>query len=136
MVHLTLRYAPYTPSRPGQIVVKVSAVGIDHFDWVLQYQGSILGPHLNNPTLLGCNVARDVLEVGPNVKCSKVGDRVVGSAVCIAREPNSASEGAFQLYTVMRLQMVALVPDHIADKQAPILELGLGTAAYGFFQKE
>ena len=136
VVPLEVGDASYTRPGPGQIVVKNGAVGINPFDWVLQYQGSILAPHLKYPTVLGCDVAGTIVEVGLDVVRFKVGDRVAGSAVCIAKESNSASEGAFQLYTVMRQHMVTLVPDHITDEQAGVLGLGLGTAAYGLFHKD
>ena len=136
VVPLQVGDAPYTRPGPGQIVVKNGAVGINPFDWVLQYQGSILAPHLKYPVVLGCDVAGTVIEVGPEVTRFKVGDRVAGSAVAIAKESNSASEGAFQLYPVMRQHMVAPIPDHVTDEQATILGLGLGTAAYGLFHKD
>lgn len=136
VVPLEVGDASYTRPGPGQIIVKNGAVGINPFDWVLQYQGSVLAPHLKYPTILGCDVAGTIVEVGPNIERFKVGDRVAGSAVCIAKESNSASEGAFQLYTVIRQHMVAPVPDHITDEQAAVLGLGLGTAAYGLFHKD
>ena len=136
LVWLEVGDAPYTRPGPGQIVVKNGAVGINPFDWVLQYQGSILASHLKYPMVLGCDVAGTIVEVGPDVVRFKVGDRVAGSAVAIAKESNSASEGAFQLYTVLRQHMVAPLPDHVTDEQAAVLGLGLGTAAYGLFHKD
>ena len=127
--------APYTPPGPGQVVVKNGAVGINPFDWVLQYQGSILASHLKYPMVLGSDVAGTVVEVGPKVTRFKVGDRVAGSAVSIAKESNSASEGAFQLYTVMREYLVAPIPDHVTDEQAAVVGLGICTSAYGLFHK-
>ena len=136
VLHLEVGDAPYTSPRAGEIVVKNGAIGINPFDWILQYQGSVLAPHLQYPTVLGCDVAGTVVEVSPDVKRFKIGDRVAGSAVCIAKESNNASEGAFQLYSVLRQQMVAPLPDHIANEQAAVLGLGLGTAAYGLFHKD
>ncbi|KAK9350916.1 GroES-like protein [Lipomyces doorenjongii] len=124
----------HTP-RPRQIVVKNGAVGINPFDWVLQYQGAMIASHLKYPMVLGVDVAGTVVEVGPDVTRFKVGDRVAGSAVSAAKESNNAAEGAFQLYTVMRQHMVAPIPDHVTDEQAAVLGLGIGTAAYGLFHK-
>ena len=136
VVPLQVGDAPYTRPGPGQVVVKNGAVGINPFDWILQYQGSILAPHLNYPMVLGCDVAGTIVEVGPDVKRFKVGDRVAGSAVSIATESNNATEGAFQLYSVVRQHMIAPIPDHVSDEQAAVLGLGLGTAAYGLFHKD
>ncbi|KAF7361240.1 GroES-like protein [Mycena sanguinolenta] len=128
--------APYTPPGPGQIVVKNGAVGINPFDWVLQYVGPMMAPHLVYPMVLGTDVAGTVVEVGPGVTRFRVGDRVTGSSVSIAKESGQAAEGGFQLYTVMREYMVAPTPAHVTDEQAAVLGLGLGTAAYGLFHKD
>ncbi|KAK9482739.1 GroES-like protein [Lipomyces starkeyi] len=136
VVPLNVGDAPYTHPGSGQIVVKNGAVGINPFDWVLQYQGAMIASHLKYPMVLGVDVAGTVVEVGPDVTRFKVGDRVAGSAVSAAKESNNAAEGAFQLYTVMRQHMVAPIPDHVTDEQAAVLGLGIGTAAYGLFHKD
>ncbi|KAL9111518.1 MAG: hypothetical protein Q9227_004005 [Pyrenula ochraceoflavens] len=129
--------APYTRPGPGQLVIKNSAIGINPFDWVLQYQSSVLAPHLKYPMILGSDVSGTVVELGPAVTTRfKLGDRVAGCAVSIAKESNNASEGAFQLYTVVREHMVAPLPSHVTDEQAAALGLGIGTAAYGLFHKD
>ncbi|KAJ5730546.1 Polyketide synthase enoylreductase [Penicillium malachiteum] len=125
--------APYTSPGPGQVVVKNSAVAINPFDWVLQYIGPALAGYINYPFIFGTDVAGEVVEVGPDVDRFHVGDRVCGSAAAIAKEVNRPAEGAFQLYTVMRQNMLTPVPPNITDEQACVLGLGLGTAAYGLF---
>ncbi|KAH8704801.1 chaperonin 10-like protein [Talaromyces proteolyticus] len=136
VVPFKISSAPYTRPGPGQIVIKNGAVGINPFDWILQYQASLLASHLTYPMILGIDVAGTVVEVGSGVTRFKVGDRVAGSAVSADKSVNSAAEGAFQLYTVLRQHMVAPVPDHVTDEQAAVLGLGLGTAAYGLFHKD
>ncbi|KAJ6109291.1 chaperonin 10-like protein [Penicillium sp. IBT 16267x] len=136
MVPLKISDAPYTSPGPGQIIVKNGAVGINPFDWVLQYQAALIAAHLKYPMILGVDVAGTVVEVGPDVTRFRIGDRVAGSTVSIAKESNDASEGAFQLYTVLRQHMVAPIPDHITNEQAAVPGLGLGTAAYGLFHKD
>ena len=136
VVPLKISDAPYTPPGPGQIVVKNGAVGINPFDWVLQYQAALIASHLKYPMVLGVDIAGTVVEVGPDVTHFRIGDRVAGSAVSIAKESNDPSEGAFQLYTVVRQHMVTQIPDHITDEQAAVLGLGVGTAAYGLFHRD
>lgn len=67
--------APYTPPGKGQVVIKNGAVGINPFDWSLQYVAGLFAPHLTYPTILGCDCAGTVVEVGPGVTRFKVGDR-------------------------------------------------------------
>lgn len=136
VVPLEIGDAPYTTPDPSQIVIKNGAVGINPFDWVLQYQGALIASHLKYPMVLGCDVAGTIVEVGSAVTRFEVGERVAGSAVAIAKESNNAAEGGFQLYTVLRQHMVAPIPDHVTDEQAAVLGLGFGTAAYGLFHKD
>ncbi|KAL9619497.1 MAG: hypothetical protein Q9160_005860 [Pyrenula sp. 1 TL-2023] len=135
-VPLRVGDAPYTRPGPDQLVVKNRAIGINPFDWVLQLQGSVLAPHLKYPMVLGSDVAGTVVEVGSNVTRFQVGDRVAGSAVSIDKVSNTPSEGAFQLYTVVRQHMVTPVPEHVSDEQAAALGLGICTAGYGLFHKD
>lgn len=135
-VSLKVSDAPYPRPGPGQIVVRNGAVGINPFDWVLQYQGALLAPHLKYPTVLGVDLAGTVVELGPDVTRFKVGDRVAGTAASVAKESNDPAEGAFQLYTVVRQHLVAPVPDHVTDERAAVLGLGIGTAAYGLFHED
>ena len=128
--------APYTRPNSGQVVVKNSAVAINPFDWALQYIGPALAGYIKYPFIFGTDVAGEVVEVGPNVKRFRVGDRVCGSAAAIAKEVNLPAEGAFQLYTVMRQNMLTPIPPGIIDEQACVLGLGLGTAAYGLFHPD
>lgn len=128
--------APYTSPGRGQVVIKTAAVAINPFDWVLQYIGPVLAGHLAYPFILGSDVAGKVVEVGPGVDRFKVGDRVCGIASAIAKEANNPAEGAFQLYTVLRENMISPTPSHVTDEQASVLGLGLGTAAYGLFHPD
>ncbi|KAK9780249.1 putative GroES-like protein [Seiridium cardinale] len=54
----------------------------------------------------------------------------------VAKESNHASEGNFQLYTVMLQNMIAPILDHVTDEQAAVLGLGIGTAAYCLLYKD
>lgn len=128
--------APYTRPSLGQVVIKNTAVAINPFDWVLQYIGPVLAGYIKYPFIFGTDVAGEVVEVGPDVERFRVGDRVCGSAAAIAKEVNRPAEGAFQLYTVMRQNMLTPIPPTITDEQACVLGLGLGTAAYGLFHPD
>ncbi|KAJ5715232.1 chaperonin 10-like protein [Penicillium malachiteum] len=128
--------APYSSPGPGQVTTKNGAVAINPFDWVLQYQSGMLAGHLKYPMVLGTDVAGTVVEVGPGVTRFKVGDRIAGNAVSAAKESNDPAEGAFQLYSVMRENMITKVPEHFSHEQAASLGLGVVTATYGLFHKD
>ncbi|KAL6236949.1 hypothetical protein BDW75DRAFT_229062 [Aspergillus navahoensis] len=114
--------APYTRPGPGQVVVKNGAVAINPFDWVLQFIGPAVAGYIHYPFIFGTDVAGEVVEVGPGVTRFAVGDRICGSSTAVAKEVNDPAEGGFQLYTVLR--------------QACVLGLGLGTAAFGLFHRD
>ncbi|KAJ5719765.1 chaperonin 10-like protein [Penicillium malachiteum] len=128
--------APYSSPGPGQVTTKNGAIAINPFDWVLQYQSGMLAGHLMYPMVLGTDVAGTVVEVGPGVTRFKVGDRIAGNAVSAAKESNNAAEGAFQLYSVMRENMITKVPKHFSHEQAAVLGLGIVTATYGLFHED
>lgn len=87
----TIGDAPYTPPGKGQVVIRNGAVGINPFDWLLQYVAGLFAPHLSYPTVLGTDCAGTVVEVGPGVTRFKVGDRyVVVVSRQLSRDTNNA----------------------------------------------
>ena len=80
-----------TPSpRPGHILIKVLAAGINRLDHYIR-QGSI-APELPFPHILGADAVGEVAEIGEGVTGFKVGDRGKHRAAC--REPGDAANGA------------------------------------------
>jgi NADPH:quinone reductase-like Zn-dependent oxidoreductase len=73
--------APYTSPGEDQIVVRNHAVAIDPLDWIIQVDGNLAYRWLKYPTVLGSDVAGEVVEVGRAVTRFRVGDRVLGHAV-------------------------------------------------------
>ena len=133
---LEVKPAPYTPPRPNEIVVRNRAVAVNPIDWILQVVGSVIYPWIKYPFILGTDLAGEVAEVGSAVTRFQVGDRVLGHAVGSAKTHNSATEGAFQTYTVVLAHMTAPIPSALPYESAVVLPLGLSTAACGLFQKD
>ncbi|KAJ5920133.1 hypothetical protein N7516_010991 [Penicillium verrucosum] len=100
------------------------------------YIAPALAGYIKHPLIFSTDVAGEVVEVGPGVQRFRLGDRVCGSAAAIAKEVNRPAEGAFQLYTVTRQNILTPIPPSITDEPACVLGLGLGTAAYGLFHPD
>ncbi len=121
----------WTPGA-GEIVIRNAAVAINPVDHILQDQA--IFDRITYPAILGSDVAGEVVAVGEGVTRFKPGDRVLGQGVMMAT--NRPCEGAFQLLTVVRENMAALIPDGMSFTDAAVLPLGLGTAACGLFEAD
>ncbi len=128
--------APYTAPGDDQIVVRNRAVAINPLDWIIQVEGSLTYGWLNYPTVLGSDVAGEVVEVGKAVTRFRVGDRVLAHAVGVDKDTNRAAEGAFQEYTVVLERMAAPIPDAMPFQDAAVLPLAVSTASCGLFQED
>ncbi|KAL1966216.1 hypothetical protein VTN77DRAFT_4768 [Rasamsonia byssochlamydoides] len=88
----------------------------------------------NYPTILGQDVAGEIVEVGSAVSRFSVGDRVLGYGTNLRSKQDSSS--AFQLYTVVPEHIVSPIPSSLSYEAAAVLPLGVSTAAVGLFQKD
>ena len=104
---LAVGSAPYTPPRENEIVVENHAVAINPIDWITQSIGDFIFPYIKYPSVLGSDLAGEVVEIGTAVTRFKVGDRVLGHAVGADPQRNRAAEGAFQTHTVVLEHMAA-----------------------------
>lgn len=132
---LEVRDAPYPSAGADKIVVKNGAVAINPIDWLIQSRGDIMFTHLAYPFVLGSDVAGEVVEVGRNVTRFKVGDRVLGFTRGSDQKINDPAEGGFQLYTLLRPNMVSNIPDELLYESAAVVPLGIATAAAGLFEE-
>ncbi len=133
---LEVKSAPYTHPRAGEIVIKNHAVAINPLDWIIQTAGNIVYSWVKYPSILGSDLAGEVIEVGKGVTRFSVGDRVLAHVVGTDRKRNSPAEGSFQEYTVVLAHMAAPIPDTLSYEKATVLPLALSTAACGLFQKD
>ena len=120
----------YTPEAK-EILVKNHAIAVNPVDGSLQAKA--WWP-MEYPTILGHDVAGEVVAVGPDITRFGVGDRVVGHAVGMATK--RIQHNAFQAYTVLQTNMASQLPESISYNDAAVLPLGLSTAACGLFQEE
>lgn len=136
---LVVKPAPYTPPGPDEIVVKNGAIAVNPVDYGKQLGGDHMFTWIKYPFVLGSDVAGEVVEVGVGGKAAqlfKPGDRVVGHAVGMDKRSAKASEGAFQLYSVLRSHLASKIPDDLSDEKACVLPMGISTAASALFIKD
>ncbi len=133
---LEIRDAPYTQPGDDQIVVRGHAVAVNPLDWIVQVAANLTYRWLSYPTVLGSDVAGEVVEIGKDVTRFAVGDRVIGHAVGTDKDSNTASEGTFQRYAVILERLASPIPDSLSYADASVLPLALSTAACGLFQKD
>lgn len=94
--------APYTPPGADEVTVRIRAVAVNPVDAIPLMRASgllyrLIMPWLTFPTVLGGDLAGEVVRVGQNVTRLHPGDRVLGLALDLERSQNRAAEGAFQL---------------------------------------
>ncbi len=108
---------------PTEVLIKSAAVGINPVDWKVRANGDVFGTFdPNSPTILGWDVAGEVVETGAGVTRFTVGDRVFG----MPRFPRPAD--AYAEYVVAGSREVARTPDALSDIEAGALPLAVLTA--------
>ncbi|PYH93853.1 zinc-binding oxidoreductase CipB [Aspergillus ellipticus CBS 707.79] len=123
--------APLWQPEEGEILVKNHAVAINPVDGLLQKKA--FWP-LNYPTVLGQDVAGEVVAVGPDVTRFKIGDRVLGHAAGMAT--GRKQDNAFQGHTILKINMASELPDNISYEKAAVVPLAFSTACCGLFQDQ
>jgi len=128
--------APYTSPAAEEVVVRTRAVAVNPFDGLPALVFRIVLPWLKYPTVIGSDVAGEVVEVGSGITRFAVGDRVVGHSASVEKSVNRPAAGAFQRYTVLTQHMVSPIPDDLTFEQVAVLPLALSTASSGLFQQD
>jgi NADPH:quinone reductase-like Zn-dependent oxidoreductase len=126
-----IKVAPLNKPGPGEILVKNHAVAMNPADFKMQDEGLFIKDF---PTIIGCDLAGEVVEIGPNVTEVKVGQRVLGQpAQLLTGKPKDAP---FQHYTIVKAQAATQLPDDMTFEAGSSLPLSIGTAAHGLYGKE
>lgn len=108
------------PAR-GQVLVRISAVGINSLERMIR-SGRLEGMFPTPlPAVLGKEVAGTVEALGPGTAGLTVGDRVAGFA----------DSGAYAEYCVARTEALAVLPDGVSFETAATLPVAVETATRG-----
>lgn len=111
-----------------ELIVRNYAVAVNPVDWKIQSNG---GFSLKYPTILGSDVAGEVVAVGSKIKKKyRIGQRVIAHTM-----RGGPAYGGFQIYPVVIAATTSLIPDDISYADAAVLPLSISTAAAGLFMK-
>jgi NADPH:quinone reductase-like Zn-dependent oxidoreductase len=125
-----LKPTPNWTPEPNEILVQNRAIAINPIDGSLQRFAWL---PMQYPTILGHDVAGEILAVGSSVTGFQKGDRILGHAMGMAtKRPQNAG---FQTHTILDERMASRIPDDLSFEKAVVVPLGLSTAACGLFQE-
>lgn len=136
--HADLVVAPAQMHEPGsgELLIRTHAIAVNPLDEIKQWTGNVMYRWLPSPSILGEDVAGEVVALGPGVDRFAVGDRVIAYAVGMERGRRHEAEGGFQLFTVVRADLAAPLAPHLSYDDAVVLPLAVSTAATALFQKD
>ncbi len=124
---LALVELPPKPLGPGDVRVRVRAIGVNPVDWKMRSGGPLrlahrlVGP--SGPLVVGVDFAGEVLEVGSAVTQLVVGARVVGGT-----DFSRKQRGSYADEVVVRPDQCAVLPDAVGFEQAACLPVAGVTA--------
>jgi NADPH:quinone reductase-like Zn-dependent oxidoreductase len=131
-----VRSTPMPTPAAGQVVVRVRAIAVNPVDAITGPLRRLVSPWVRFPTVLGSDVAGEVVATGPDVTDLHVGDRVTAFAAGQEKARNSTAEGGFQRYVTVLARVTTRLPADLPYERAAVLPLGLATAAAGLYEAD
>ncbi len=113
---------------PTHIKVKLAAAGVNPVDTKIRQNGIFYDQPL--PTVLGCDGAGTIVEIGSSVSRFKLGDKVWFCHGGLGRE-----QGNYAEYNVLDERWVSLMPTSLSFTEAAALPLVLITAWGGLYDR-
>lgn len=106
-----------TPSpRPGEVLIRVGAVGVNFFEVLMRQDRYAVTPSL--PFIPGVEIAGTIAALGDGVTSFSIGDRVA-AALYVAGVPS----GGYAEQVAIRADVVARLPDEISFAAATALQV-------------
>src|SRR5271165_4829684 len=102
----------------GEVLVRIAATSLNPIDWKLRSGAMRQFIPLELPTILGYDLAGEVVELGSGVTSVKVGQRVMALASKTHAE-----------YAVVKAEIAAGIPEGLSFEQAAVLPLVTLTGA-------
>lgn len=119
---MTFEQVPRPNPGPGEVLIKVEAVGVGPWDSWIRAGKSVLPQPL--PLTLGSDLSGDIVEVGPGVSDWRAGDQVYGVT-------NPRFVGAYAEYAVASAAMVSSKPTTLTYIEAASVPVVAVTAWQG-----
>lgn len=110
---LELREVPPPVPRPGEVLVRVRAAGVNPLDWKLRNGELRLVSAKRPPYIPGSDLAGLVAAVGDGVAAFRPGDRVFGWTVAFRGEP-----GTYADFAVVPATQLLATPPNVTDQEA------------------
>ncbi|KAB8291214.1 hypothetical protein EYC80_009901 [Monilinia laxa] len=127
----SLQPIPIPRLRDEYILVKTIAVALNPTDW--QTVDENAGSRAKGNTLLGCDFAGIVVEIGKSVKKEwKIGDRIAG--VAHGGNDIEPEDGTFASYIMVKGDIAFHIPPSVSFEEASSLGCGVTTVALGLYK--
>ncbi len=125
-----IQYGDLPDPKPaaGQVLVKMKAVAVNPIDTYIRNGANYW--QLPKPYVIGADLAGEVVELGPNTKRFKVGDRVWCS-----NQGFMGKQGVFAELSAIDEQWLHPTPDDVADETVAASALVGITAHLGLFRE-
>jgi NADPH2:quinone reductase len=127
----TIRTADLPDPVPGdgEALVRIAAASVNPVDTKIRARGPAIAPPA--PVVLGCDLAGEVVAVGPGVDGLAVGDRVAGCAGGV----RGVSGGTYATLIAADARLLARIPASVPFRVAAAVPLAGITAFEGLFDR-
>jgi len=128
---ITPHRLPVPPVGAGEILIRIEAAGVGAWDPFEQQGGfaKMMGTTPKFPYVLGSEGAGTVVDVGPDVRGFKPGDRVYALALA------NPKGGFYAEYAVVEASQVSPIPGNLTIEQAAVMPIDAITALVGLDEK-
>lgn len=126
---LEIQKRPVPTPGEGEILVRNHAIAANPVDWKIQDYGLFVETY---PSVLGSDVAGEVVSVGSGVTHFVKSDRVAGFSGVIYND--KIDHGAWQTYTILPELGSFKVPQSMSFEKASVFPMGMATAAVALFE--
>lgn len=113
----TVTTVPTPSPGPGEVLVRITAIGVNPLDYKMRDGSSGMSKNLTFPCVLGREAAGEVISVGERVENFAPGDRVFGA------RGHSDLRGTYADHAVFPAEVLAHTPDKLEDRQVAGLSI-------------